>query len=226
MNNKLSQLALLVFGPAGSGKGTQVALLEEKLPLVKIEAGAIVRERIKQGDKLGKEIEEITKSGQRLSDELITRLIEEAINHVPEDAPIVLDGYPRSPGQAVLAEEMLQRLGRTILVSLWIRVSDDEARRRLLKRSVCQKGHVFIGRDIKVCPQDGTVVSPRYDDTEEAILNRLKWYHDEIVPAIDYFKDKSIFLEINGEQSIEAVHQEIIHKLQKAVPEMFKGEVK
>jgi adenylate kinase len=206
-------VTIIMFGPAGSGKGTQVDLLKQKLNLEKIEIGSLIRQRIETGDELGKKFENITSQGKRLSDNQALQIIKDAISQLDASRAIIFDGYPRSPGQAEQLSKLLKELDRAEVVSISIIVSDGEATRRLLSRSVCEKGHIFLTRDIQICPHDATSVAARYDDTEESVAKRLKWYHDEIVPAIDYFRDKGQFFEINGQQSIEDVNIEIEEKL-------------
>ncbi|MEW6611096.1 MAG: nucleoside monophosphate kinase [Patescibacteria group bacterium] len=207
-------LTVILFGSAGSGKGTQGDFLISALHLVKLEAGELVREKAREDSPFGRYVKEVHESGKYLSDEEITRLVEEKITRVPRDRGLLIDGYPRRIGQAKMLEEALQRIPRTNVKALVIEVDEEELKRRLLNRSVCVNGHILIGRDYDRCPTcGGAVVVRDYDQNEEAIMKRITFYREEVVPAIEYYRQKGWVVEVNGEQSVEEVRKEIFRKL-------------
>lgn len=208
-------LTIILFGSAGSGKGTQADFLISKLKLAKVEAGELVREKAKEPSEFGKYVKSIHESGQYLKDEEITRLIKEKIQATPATQGLLIDGYPRRVGQAKRLEEILERLGRMNVKAFVINVSEGELKRRLLNRSVCVNGHILVGRSIDRCPTCGATVQVRdYDQSEEAIMKRIKFYQEEVVSAIEYYRAKGWVIDVNGEQSVEAVKDEIFRKLE------------
>lgn len=207
-------LTVILFGSAGSGKGTQGDFLMKALNLEKVEAGELVRVKAKEDSPFGRHVREVHESGKYLSDDEIAQLVEEKLVSVPIDRGLLIDGYPRRIGQAKKLEEILKRLGRTKVRSLDIVVSETALKRRLMNRSVCVNGHILIGRNFERCPIDGVAVVVRdYDMNEDAIIKRITFYREEVVPAIDYFRTKGWVVDINGEQSVEAVRIEIFKKL-------------
>jgi len=173
-----------------------------------------VREKAKEGSELGRHVKEVHESGKYLPDEEILHLVEEKIISVPSYRGLLIDGYPRRVGQARQLEEMLRRLGRTNVKALVIEVQGEELKRRLLNRSVCVNGHILIGRNFTRCPIDGAAVEVRdYDTNEQAIMKRIQFYQEEVVPTIEYFRTKGWVVEVNGEQSVEEVRKEIFKKL-------------
>ena len=207
-------LTIILFGSAGSGKGTQADFLIDRIGLAMIEAGDLVRQKAKEASEFGRYVKHIHESGQYLKDEEIARLIEEKMQSVPSDRGFLFDGYPRRVGQAQQLEGMLQRMQRDYVKALVINVSVEELKRRLLNRSVCVNGHILVGRDFECCPTCGEAVQVRdYDQNEESIIKRIQFYQEEVVPAIEYYRAKGWVIDINGEQSVEAVRDEIFNKL-------------
>lgn len=207
-------LTVILFGSAGSGKGTQGDFLITALDLVKVEAGELVRAKAQENSPFGRHVKEVHETGKYLTDEEIAKLVEEKIVSVPHDRGLLIDGYPRRVGQAKKLEEMLARVGRREMKALVIKVSEEELKRRLLNRSVCVNGHILIGREYMKCPIDGAEVVVRdYDQNEAAIMKRIKFYQEEVMPAIEYFRAKGWVVDINGEQPVEAVRDEIFMKL-------------
>ncbi len=98
--------------------------------------------------------------------------------------------------------------------ALVINVREEELKRRLLNRSVCVNGHILVGRGFVKCPLDGAEVLVRdYDQNIDAIIKRIRFYQEEVVPAIEYLRAKGWVIDINGEQSVEKVRGEVFKKL-------------
>jgi len=184
---------LIVLGKSGSGKGTQVEKLAEQYGLKIISSGSLLRARAEEKDFVGNRIAGILDKGGLIPTPIIFHLwlhelekIREAENEVKG---FIFEGSPRKLYEAYLLDETLwfYNLEKNMRV-VHLDITDEEAVKRLLARK-------------------------RYDDTEAAIRERLQWYKAEVVPAIEYYREKGKLVEINGEQSIEAVHQEIMEKL-------------
>src|SRR3989344_1076045 len=184
---------LIVLGKSGSGKGTQVEKLAEQYGLKIISSGSLLRARAEEKDFVGNRIAGIIDKGGLIPTPIIFHLwlhelekIREAENEVKG---FIFEGSPRKLYEAYLLDETLwfYNLEKNMRV-VHLDITDEEAMKRLLARK-------------------------RYDDTEAAIRERLQWYKAEVVPAVEYYREKGRLVEINGEQSGEAPHQEIAEKV-------------
>ena len=206
---------LIIVGSVGAGKGTQADLLVEQLGYLKVEAGEIFRQKAKEDSPLGRKVKEINDTGRYADDQLITELVDDYIKDVPARKGILLDGYPRTIGQAEMLSNLLQESGRDPenIIVIWIKVSREEAKRRLMNRSTCTVCKtVYMSRDVLTCLHCGGDVKPREYDKPEAIERRLEFFEQEVMPLIKYYQQKNKTLEINGEQEIAHVFDEIKEK--------------
>lgn len=213
---KKPKFNLILLGPAGSGKGTQAELLVKKFGLQFVEAGDLVRKGAKKKTKLGYYLKKIHESGKHLPDRIIGQLIYENFKKLKKDTGVLVDGYPRTIGQAKDLEKIFKRFFPDFLkIAIYIKVSEKEATRRLLNRAVCPKcGKIFLTRDVRVCLKCGAKIEVRdYDQDKKAIKRRLKWFEEKVVPAINFYKKQKILIKINGEQSIINVFKEIVDNL-------------
>jgi len=204
-------MTIIILGPQGCGKGTQADLLAQKFNLQKIEMGAILRQKAKDNTDIAQRL----KAGVQFPDWEIFQYMEEFFKFFDAKQGIILDGFARSIRQAYDLEKVLTELGRWQETQiLYIKISDQEALNRLLKRSICSQCQtLYIGREQKICSKCGGQIIVRSDDTEDAVKKRLLWFHQNAELAINYFREKEKLIEINGEQSIEAVHKEILKNL-------------
>lgn len=205
------------MGSAGSGKGTQSSLLEEQLGYHVVEAGAVFRKTAKLDTPLGKKVKEINDSGGHADDELITELLKEEVKTLSADEPLLIDGYPRTNGQADRLPDLLRESGHDPdqFVVLWIRVAREEAERRLMNRSQCSVCKtVFMTRDLTTCPHCNGEVLPREYDKPEAIKKRLDFFDTETKEAIDRYEEEGRLLVVDGQQEVAHVFEEIKNKLQ------------
>lgn len=213
----MARPTIVILGSAGSGKGTQAELIREKLGYHVVEAGAIARKTAKEDTDIGREIKQIIDSGEHASDELITGLVRDYIIEVPKEDPLLVDGYPRTIGQAELLKGILEDAGRDPeeVVALWINVSRKEVERRLLNRSRCTVCKtVFMSRDFKICPHCNGKVEPRISDKPEAIMKRLDFFDNKVIPVIEAFRENGRLIDINGEQDVMVVFKAIAKALE------------
>jgi len=214
----------IFLGRAGSGKGTQAELLVKKLGLIYIGSGELLRARAETKDFTGQKTAVTLNSGALCPSTLIFMLwinrLEEIKQKQGDDFPgIIFDGSPRQLDEALLLDEALRwyEWDKNIKVLL-IDISRQEAFSRLTKRRICQGcGQVipYVGhyKNIEKCDKCGGELDVRADDTKEAINLRLDLFEQEVQPVVEFYEKKGLLVKINGEQSIEDVHKEILEKI-------------
>jgi adenylate kinase len=200
---------LIFIGPQASGKGTQAKIVAEKLGLVHISTGDLVRGA--KGE-LKQEIDKYVNRGTLVPDELIIKILKERISQPDAEKGFILDGFPRNLAQAKALKEMI-RVDKIIEIS----ISDEEAVRRLSGRVNCpQCGAIFntITNPPKkemICDVCGERLMKRADDEENAIRARLEIYHNETEPILKEHPS----IRIDGTNSIEKVNEDILNELEK-----------
>jgi adenylate kinase len=211
----VSELNLVLLGPPGAGKGTQAERLVTDFDLPYYATGNILRAAIEEESELGREAKEYVDRGDLVPDELICRVIEERLDSGEADDGFLLDGFPRTIGQAEMLERALDDRGRSLTAVLLIEVSDDEVVRRLSGRRTCVKsGHVYHvefdpPKNEGICDQDGSRLIQRDDDKPETIRNRLAVYHQQTEPLIAWYEDKGLLRRFDGSRSPDDVHAHI-----------------
>jgi len=210
MSNSKARRNILLFGPQGSGKGTQGEKLSAWLELPFIVTGNIFRDNIKSGSEIGKLIQSYTNQGQLVPDEVTNSMIGQRVSQPDCQGGFVLDGYPRN---VVQANALSHYTSVTDLV--YIAVSDAAAIERIAGRRTCvAQGHVYHltynpPAQIEICDQDGSALKQREDDTEAALAQRLEIYHRETEPLLEHYRKLGVVHTINGEQPITQVWADI-----------------
>ncbi len=214
----------IFLGRAGSGKGTQAKLLQEKFGLIYLGSGELLRARTKANDFTGHKTFERMKTGALVPTSLIFQLwinrLEEIENTEGENFKgIIFDGSPRMLPEAELLLEALEwyEWDKNIQVFL-VDISREEAFNRLTRRRMCQNcGQLipYVGhyKTLEKCDKCGGELETRSDDTPEAINLRLDLFGKEVMPVVEFFEEKKMLKKINGEQSIEDVQKEILGKI-------------
>jgi len=206
---------IILLGPQGSGKGTQAKLLANKFELEHIETGDALRKMKKESTELGRKVAQIIDKGRLVSSALIMEIIGDKIMTILRDKGIIFDGVPRALDQAKSLENILEKNGRHITHVFFVQISEKETINRLSKRYICNKcGKIFIiKRDnvnkLEKCSKCGGNIIRRKDDTPKGIKQRLALYQERTFPVAEYYREKQILIEINGEQSVEKVFNDI-----------------
>ncbi|MBI2415719.1 MAG: nucleoside monophosphate kinase [Candidatus Kerfeldbacteria bacterium] len=201
---------ILLFGPQGSGKGTQGEKLSAWLQLPLVVTGNIFRSNIKSGTALGQLAQGYIQRGELVPDEVTNQMIQQRLAEPDCVNGFVLDGFPRSVAQA----EALHNF-TTVTHLLHISISDAEAVRRIAERRTCvANGHVYHvlynpPKQAGVCDSDGSPLQQREDDTETALRRRLDIYHRATEPLLNYYRQRQLVFDINGEQLIAKVWTDI-----------------
>lgn len=179
---------IIIFGPPGSGKGTQSSLIRQHYGLDHLSTGELLRKEIKEESPLGRIAKEYIDKGQLLPDDLIIEVIEHFMLNRPKERGLIFDGFPRTEAQAVALDRMMEKLGEKIGFFLELEVPDEELITRLLLRKETEG---------------------RSDDNEETIKKRLNVYHTTATPIANYYQNQGIRKTVLGQGSIEEITQRI-----------------
>lgn len=189
----MDRLCLILFGPPGSGKGTQAKLLQRALAVAHISTGDMLRERIASGDSLGKEAAEIMQAGGLVPDSVVNRMVEDRIQQPDATTGFILDGFPRTVSQAKLLAELLERLKIRPLV-VHLKVDYNVIIARLSGRRQCPTCGALYSVTSNAptvsesCDYDGSKLLIRDDDRPEVVGERLKAYERQTEPVLGFLK--------------------------------------
>jgi adenylate kinase len=178
---------LLLMGPPGAGKGTQAALLAEAEGLRKISTGDMLRAHVREGTELGRTARDIMAAGELVPDELIVAMVRREIESMDE-VRILLDGFPRTPGQAEALDELLSEYDAEMTAAVLLEVPEEELVRRLLARA----------------REEG-----RSDDTEATIRKRMEVYRASTQPLLEYYEQRGLLKRVDGVGEVHEVTRRI-----------------
>jgi len=209
------ELNLIFLGPPGAGKGTQAQRLQSDFRLPYIATGDILREAVKEGSELGEKAKEYRDAGDLGPDDLIIELIVARVDEDDSRDGFILDGFPRTVGQADALEDAFKRLGRRLTAALLVEADDEVLVQRISGRRVCKKaGHNYHvdfdpPKHEGVCDQDGSRLIQRDDDQPETVRRRLDTYHEKTEPLIDLYDEQGVLRRFDGTRNPDEVHGHI-----------------
>jgi adenylate kinase len=207
---------LVLLGPPGAGKGTQANLLETSRSLVKLSTGDMLRAAVAAGTELGREAGDIMERGQLVPDNLVIGLIAERIDAKTKGDGFILDGFPRTIAQAEALDRLFAERGKKVDRVIVMEVDDESLVERIAGRFACAncgEGYHDLYKLPKVegvCDRcGGTRFVRRKDDNEDVVRARLKAYHAQTEPLIDYYSKQGKVRTVDGMADIETVAGEI-----------------
>lgn len=210
----------VLLGPPGAGKGSLAGVLKEMKGIVHISTGDMLRDEMKRESPLGLEIKDLIQKGSLVSDEIVTRLVEQKVSTDPDLAKgYMLDGFPRTTQQAQDLDKILDKIKKPLDFVLCMEASTELILSRLTGRRVCRKcGAVFHVKNkpskkansCDVC--DGELYQ-RSDDNEATIRKRIDVYEVSTKPIIDYYEQQGKLIRISGEKETEDVRHDLIKML-------------
>lgn len=208
-------MLLVMLGPPGSGKGTQASRLADKLELKHLSTGDMLRSALKNETELGLKAKGYMEKGDLVPDSLILDMIKETLAQ-DKGQGFIFDGFPRTIPQAEGLDKMLSSVDEKLEGALNLEVSDNEVIKRLSGRFFCpncQATYNYPSNLPKVegvCDKCGAKLQKRKDDAEEVVKNRLEVYKNQTEPLINYYKDKSILVNVDGERDIKTIFSDLV----------------
>jgi adenylate kinase len=186
---------IIIYGPEGSGKTTQGELLAKKLKLPHLISGDLVRKYSKE-DKgiMGRICKETIAKGHYVADSEMYVLWKQRLKEKDVQKGFIIDGFPRNMSQALFLDDKIEKYGKKVSLAIYIRLSEKESIKRLKKR--------------KRRNPDGTLA-----DSHSNIIGRLRRYKAEEKDVIHFYKDKEVLKAVNGEQTIEEIHEDIMERV-------------
>ena len=206
----------VLLGPPGAGKGTQAAIIAERCEIPHISSGNIFRENLKLNTELGEKAKLFMNKGELVPDDITIEMVKERLLKADCSNGALLDGFPRTPNQAIALSEFLNSNNATIACVPLINVEEAELIERLSGRWTCKaQGHVFHikhkpPQQEGVCDFDGSPLYQRDDDKQETVEQRIRVYFEQTAPLIDFYKEQKILMEVDGALPIEQVTKEIM----------------
>lgn len=214
---------VILMGAQGSGKGTQADRVAPQLHLVKIATGELFRAAIASGSAVGREVQAVYDRGELVPDALTLRLVEERLREIAQRERLgtgirgaLFDGFPRTLPQAEGLDALLAAQGERVTAVIVLEVPRDVLIERLSGRLVCKECgatyHVTLNppKVPGVCDACGGELIQRADDTPAAVKKRLDIYFSQTAPLLDYYRERGLLAEVDGDRPIEVVTEEII----------------
>ena len=212
---------IVLLGPPGVGKGTQAEILAETTHLAHVSSGDLFRENLKNLTDLGKLAKSYMDRGELVPDDVTIKMIRDRIGRPDCVLGAILDGFPRTPGQADALEKMLSDFGGQVDAVPYITAAESVLVERTGGRFTCRaSGHIYHQtfnppKKTGVCDIDGSDLYQRDDDKVEMVTIRIRVYLEQTIPLVEYYRKRGKLIEINGAQPVEQVTKDLLHALKK-----------
>ena len=211
-------MRIVLLGAPGAGKGTQCKRIVGRYGLQHLSSGDILRQERAEGSELGKKAQGYMDSGGLVPDDIIVEMMVGAIRKAPA-AGFILDGFPRTVNQAAELDKALAPANQKIHAVLNLLIDDQVVVERMSGRRSCpQCGAVYHVGNLKpkvegICDQDGSKLVQRQDDSREVVANRLKTYHEQTEPVVDYYKNNGMVYDVDASKGVDEVSAMIFETL-------------
>ncbi|MCB6178466.1 adenylate kinase [Rhodobacter sp. Har01] len=203
---------VILLGPPGAGKGTQARMLEEDFGLIQLSTGDLLRAAVAQGTEAGRKARAVMEAGQLVSDEIVLAVLKDRMAQPDVARGIILDGFPRTDGQAAALDALLAGNGQRVTAAVSLEVDDEAMVGRVSGRYTCAACGEGYHDEFKqpavagTCDKcGGTGFKRRADDTAGTVRERLKAYHAQTAPLIAYYEGKGVLERIDAMGSIAAI---------------------
>jgi adenylate kinase len=226
MEEMVTRMRLIMIGPPGSGKGTQAKLLSQRMNLVHISTGDILRDAVARDTPEGRRAKPFMAAGQLVADGIVNEIVNARFGGKDKPLHFIMDGYPRTLAQAVSFEKILQESALPLTAAVYLNVEDEEIVRRLGGRwtcpnPACKAIYHTITKPPKVagvCDLCKTALVQREDDKPATIRKRLQVFHASHDDILRHYREHGVLIEVLGEGDVEAINANIIKALtQKAI---------
>jgi len=211
---------IILLGPPGAGKGTQAKRIEESKGLVQLSTGDMLRAAVAAGTEVGLKAKEVMSSGGLVSDDLVIGIISDRIDEDDVQNGFILDGFPRTVGQAEALDKLLEEKSKNLDVVIEMQVEDEPLIKRITGRFTCGKCGEGYHDEFKKPAVEGKCdkcgandFQRRADDNEETVRSRLVAYHDQTAPLVDYYGKTGKLKSIDGMVAIDDVTNQMLEIL-------------
>ncbi len=215
---------LILLGPPGAGKGTQARMLQERFGLVQLSTGDLLRAAVAAGTEAGKQAKAVMEAGDLVSDEIVIAILRDRMADDDCERGVILDGFPRTTAQAEALDDLMSESDTKIDAAISLEVDDAAMVTRIAGRYTC--GNCGEGYHDKfkqpqtegTCDKcGGTEMKRRADDNAETVLQRLKAYHAQTAPLIQYYDNKGTLKRVDAMGDIDAIAKELTVIAEQAV---------
>ena len=209
-------MKIIMLGAPGAGKGTQAKMIAEKYGIPHISTGDIFRANIRNATELGMEAKKYMDEGKLVPDELTVKILLDRVAQDDCKNGYVLDGFPRTIPQAEVLTAALEKTNDAVDFAIDVNVPDENIVNRMSGRRACltcgATYHIvhIPPKQEGICDKCGSALVLRDDDKPETVLNRLKVYHDQTQPLIDYYTEKGILKTVDGTKDMQEVFEQIV----------------
>jgi adenylate kinase len=210
------KIVVILFGPPGSGKGTQGKMIAEEIGIPHIATGDIMRQAISDGTELGLKVKEFVGKGLLVPDEIVIQIIEERLKKDDTKNGFILDGFPRTIPQAVALDELFQKINTQNYKVIWLDVPDEEIVKRISGRRTCKNCQAVYNIYFNppkvdgICDVCGGELFIREDDKEEKVKKRLEVFREQTLPLIDYYQKKGKkIIKVSGVGGVDEIKERI-----------------